>query len=163
LSNNPRKSRTRELRFIFIFCPSASWLRCRAIRTNGLKIFFPQVSNRLVTGSCENDLDLAGERRRLAPIADCDPVDRCRLLCATRHYPVSRFDHAHSRIPQGAVLELTCVSRNLSVLRGSPHGIQQQVLASACGAKKRTWPNRLAAPLSAFRQPTPHPNREFWL
>jgi hypothetical protein len=82
---------TKKLVFIFRLSPNADRSRCRGIRTDRLKIPFPQIGNRLITGSCEYHLDLASECGRLTPVADCDPVDRGGLLWSTRHCPASKF------------------------------------------------------------------------
>jgi hypothetical protein len=118
-----------ELPFIVLLCPSASRRRCRAIRSNGLKISFPQVSSRLVTGPCENDLDLAGECRRLTSVADCDAVDRQRLLCSARHCACSKSGRS-AKDTTGAGVDPTSESGDLPVLRAAPAVLNGKPLAA---------------------------------
>jgi hypothetical protein len=90
---------------------------------------FSQVSNRLVTGSCENDLDLAGECRWLTSVAHCDAVDRQRLLCSARHCACSKSGRS-AKDTTGAGVDPTSESGDLPVLRAAPAVLNGKPLAA---------------------------------
>jgi hypothetical protein len=88
-----------------------------------LNILFLQVSDRLVTGSCEYHLDLASECRRFTAVADYDAIDRSGLLWSTRHCPIPKFCCSiHDTIRD--LKNLPGGSRNPHILRSEQHNGQ---------------------------------------